>query len=310
MKDKEFLAMCRSMDPSKEVDRQKNLEAIRANLLQEKEQTAMKNKRFKWPAAVAAAVIATLMLSMLVYAAPIVWRYFDTPVVQGEEFARFYMAEFELPDGTTSIASGLYIDREAKEAAGGGAVIVEVDGEEWVLRDELHLDCIIEGIAIMQQESTLLPGFLPQGFAFSRLTFPVNPHVHQYIGGTTSPAASSATVYYVNGDDVITLRINYLGCWGREMGLSVSRDLGQRSVSINGHEAVLINGSLSDAELERLEGVVLYDWPQRVVMSPGVAVTTDSPMLVMTVDGVMYTFFSSSENVTLYDLARMAESMG
>lgn len=70
MKNDDFLAMCKSINPSSEVDKAKNLEAIKLKL---EEQNTMKNKRIKRPLAVAAIFAAVMAFSLAVYAvAPVI----------------------------------------------------------------------------------------------------------------------------------------------------------------------------------------------------------------------------------------------
>jgi len=307
MKNDDFLAMCKSIDPSVEVDRKKNLEEIKTRLLKEEEQNIMINsKKVRRPAVIAAALIAVMSFSAVVYAAvPAVWRLFDTQVIQGEEFVNdFFIGEVTLPDGTTSVGGGIDIDREALEAAGGGAVIVEVDGEEWVYLDELHFDDLEEGLALLQLENVLIPTHLPEGFSFSRFTFPVNPNVHPYMLGIL-PSAKHAFVYFANGDDIIQLQIGYADgmTWG------AADWLGQQAVTINGNEAVLQNGSLSAEELDRLERTMPRDWTH--ILSDVFSGDDRDGMtaLSLTANDISYSIRSESSNVTLYDLVRMAESM-
>lgn len=306
MKNDDFLAKCKNLDPSADVDREKGRIAIKNRLLLEKGNVNMrKNKRMRRPAFVAAVLAIMLSVSAVVYATvPAIWRHFDTRVVQGEEFVDdFWMAEIDMPDGTTSVGGGLAINREALEAAGGGVIIVEVDGEEWVMLDELHLDNLEDGLTLLQLDA-LLPEFLPEGFAFSKLTFPVNPKNHDYMAGTLR-AAGRASIEFVSGNDIIYLQIGYIGTM---MGLQASVDSGQQPLFINGNKTVLSH-TLSFEEILGLDGVTIYDYSTNwddfaasigSFYHTGVAVWT-------IVDGVAYTL--RSETVSLYDLVRMAASM-
>ena len=305
----DFLAKCRSLDPSSEIDREKNREIIKARLLKEEENVIMfKNKRIRKPAVVAAVLIAVMSLSAVVYAAaPMFWRYFDTQVVQGEEFVTgFWMAEMEMPDGTMSVGGGIDIDREALEAAGGGAVIVEVEGEKQVILDELHLDSVEEGLALLQIENPLIPSFIPEGFSFDRFTFRVNPNIHEYMLGTL-PAAKNAFIHYSDGDKAIQFQVSYVG---NMMAIMASYDLGQQSLIINGNKAVLSSG-LSEQEISGLEGVTLYDsstnWDDFGASFGSVDRYGETNMIFIQSGGVLYSI--SSRDVSLYDLVRMAVSM-
>ena len=308
MKNDDFMAKCRSLDPSAEIDTEKNRNIIKNRLLEEEENVIMfKNKRMKRPMVVAAVLVAIMSLSAVVYAAvPMFWRYFDTQVIQGEEFVTdFWIAEMEMPDGTMSVGGALNIDREALEAAGGGAIIVEVDGEKQVLLDELHLYSIEEGLALLQLENPLMPTFIPEGFEFSRFTFPVNPILHQYMSGTI-PAAEIAAIYFTDGVGTIRLQMGYMG----NAMIMASYDLGQQSLTINGNKAVLSSG-LSEQEIARLDGVTLYDsstgWDDFAASVGAIYKSEEMAMIMIMSDGVLYSI--RSEYVGLYDLARMVASM-
>ena len=308
----DFLDKCRSLDPSSAIDREKNRKIIISRL--EKENISMyKNKRIKKSVLVAAALVGILSLSVVVYAAaPMLRRYLDTQVLQGEDFlVDFWVDEIQLPDGTTSIGSSIVIDHEARKAAGGGAVIVEVDGEDWVILDELDLDNLDDALALLQLENPRLPSFLPEGFAFSRFTFPVNPNNHQFRMGTI-PASKHATVYYVSDTGTIELNMMY---YTDDYGIGLVAAEGQQALLINGNKAVIISGSISDGEIAGLEGVELYDmstnWEELAhsIMSslaPGADANAEM-RIMMIVDGVGYSV--RSKGVSLYDLVRVAASM-
>jgi len=308
MSDDEFLAKCKSIDPSSEVDRDKNLETIKARLLNEEEQFEMKTKKVRKPAFAAALLAGIMLFSAAVYATvPVVWRYFDTRVIEGEEFITdFAVGEFDLPDGTTSRFGGVGIDREALEAAGGGVIIVEVDGEEWVVLDELHFDSLEDGMALLQLDNVLIPAYFPQGFNFSRFTFPVNPNNHRYMGGGVL-AAEFARIYFSSEDgDIISIHI---GTMHELLALAVAYD--QQGLVINGKAAVLSNSLLSSEQLAALEGVELFDgevfddspWSVTATRNDG------KPHLAVVYNGIAYGVTTESDRITSYDLVRMIASM-
>ena len=306
----DFLAKCRSLDPSAEIDSEKNRKIIKARLLDEENVVILKNKRIRRPAAAAAVLAGILSFSVAAYAAaPMVWRHFDTQVIQGEEFLEdFWMAEIDMPDGTTSIGGSHSIDRDALEAAGGGVIIVEVEGEEFVLLDELHLDSMKDGLALLEIENPLIPSFLPEGFAFSRFTFPVNPNNHQFMLGTIH-AARNAFIYYSKGDSTILLHMSY---FGSETGLKAAYDFGQQSLIINGNKAVL-SGAVAAGELAGLEGVSLYNsstnWEENAVSVgrvPAPGYEAQNSIMMMS-DGILYSV--RSDDISLYDLLKIAASM-
>ena len=306
----DFLAECRNLDPSATIDREKNRKLIKTRI-DEENVVMFTNKRIRRPAIVAAVLIGILSASVAAYAAaPVIWRYFNTEVIQGEEFVNdFWVAEIDLSDGTTSIGSSINIDREALEAAGGGAVVVEVDGEEWIVLDELRLYNIEDGLALLQLENPQLPSFLPEGFAFDRFVFPVDPSIHQYQMAAI-PASKHAVVYYSDGENTIRLQMLYLGI---ETGLGVPE--GQEALYINGNKAIIAAGSLTNAETLNIKGVELYDSStDRGVFTTAsiyISAAPDTPitetMLMLMIDGVGYNI--RGENVSIYDLVRMAASM-
>jgi len=302
MSNDDFLAKCKSINPSVEVNRKKNLEAIQNRILKEEEQSAMlRNKKIR-RATVAAALLASILsLSVVAYAAaPMIWRYFDTNVVQGEEFVnQFIVAEIDLPDGTTSDVIDINIDRGALGAAGGEPIILEVNGEEWIYLDELNFDNIKDGLALLQLENVVLPTYLPEGFSFSRFTFPVNPNNHQYRLGAL-PSAEIAYVFFSNGNDTILLQLSNLGT----SRIAPSIERGQQGVKINGNETRL-SGSLSADEYSRLEKTVLTHGT-----NDSISGNRDFPYLTMIVGDTAHSLQAMNENiVTLYDLVRVAESM-
>jgi len=308
MSNEDFLAKCKSIDPSKEIDRIKNLEEIKKRLKNEEEQIYMiRNRRFK-KSAVAAAVIAGLLsVSVVAYAAVTsAWRYFDTRVVQGEEFVTdFFVGEIDMPDGTTSVGSGINIDHEALAAAGGGAIIVEVDGEEQVVLDELHLDNLQDGLALLQLDNVLIPSYLPEGFSFNRFTFPVNPNNHQYMLGIL-PAAENARIYFGNEvGDIIIIQIGPMP----NVTLGISDD--QQGFIINENTAVLGGVPLSNDQIATIENVALFEGYSfdETLNSFGTVRNDGLSHLNILHNSVLYVISTENQNVTSYDLVRIAASM-
>ena len=297
-----FLAKCKRINPSVEVDRKKNLEAIQNKLLKQEEQLNMQNnKKIRRPAAAIALLAGILSLSVMAYAAaPAIWRYFDTSVVRGEEFVNeFNVADVDLPDGTTSDLIHTNIDYDAVQDADSEPIIFEVDGEMWIYLDELNFDNIQDGLALLQLENVLVPSYLPGGFSFSRFTFPVNPHIHQYRLGVI-PSNEIAYVFYSNGEDTVLLQLSKLG----SSRVAPLYERGQQGVSINGNEAVL-SGSLSADEYSRLERTVLT-----LGTNDGISGDRYFPFLTMIVGDTVYSLQAMRENVvTVYDLVKMAESI-
>ena len=317
MKYDEFLATCKNLDPSAEINREKNLEHIKLRLIEEQEKkNIMKTNRLRKSAVVAAALAATISLSVVAYAAvPAIWRHFDTGVVQGEEFVTdFFVAEIDLPDGTTSVGMAVNVDRDAHRAAGSEPIILEVEGEEWVYLDELHLNSLEAGLALLQLDNVLIPSYLPEGFEFSRFTFPVNPNNHQYMMGSL-PAAEHAFIYFTNGNEYIRMQLSSAYSPACEQGQEPVRIsfgeayfLGQQAVEINGNHAVLSH-SLSYEDFTKLENTepVNWEWTNENDIFGGTP--QDSININMGAGDILYSIFTDSNNITLLDLVRIAESM-
>ena len=312
----DFLAKCKKLDPSSGIDFDKNRAAIKSRL-EEEQFTMYRPISLKKMAVIAAVLVGILSLSVAAYAAaPAIWRHLDTQVIEGEEFINdFWVAEIDMPDGTTSIGSNISIDHEALEAAGGGAVIVEVDGEEWVVLDELTMDNMEDGLALLELENPMLPSFIPEGFVFDRFTFPVDPSRHQFRMGTI-PAAEHAAVYFTNNDDTIRLQLLQMQ-YRTEARVIMSAVDGQQALVINGHKAIVIHGGLTDEQIAGIEGVELYDastrWEEfttsvHVSENPNIpGAPENEAALTFIANGVGYSL--RGENVSLYDLVRMAASM-
>jgi len=234
MTDKEFLEKCRNVDFSVDCDVENNLKALKERLLLSEEENInmVKNRRFKRPAAVAAAIAAVLSLTVAVAAAPSIWRYLDTRVMEGEEFLSEFVVK-QSEEGYT--ITGMSIDRDALDAAGGGAIVVEVEGETMVLSDELHLDSIEEALELLEIDNPLLPSYLPEGFAFERATFPVNPLNHPDQVGS----ATILNIQYTDGEATILLMVM---AWDESGGMSIFGD--QRDITVNGHMAAVADGGL------------------------------------------------------------------
>ena len=264
------------------------------------------NPRQFYKKTVAAALVGVLAFSAVVYAAaPAIWRYFNTRVIQGEEFvSEFVVGELKRDDGTSDIFGAIEIDNEALDAADGGIVIFEVDGEKLVYLDELHFDNLEDGLALLQLENVLLPTLLPEGFNFSRFTFPVNPHNHQFRMGTI-PAGEQAFIYFSSGSDIIGVQIMSMP---NEVRLVAFDD--QQGLSINGIPAVLMGGILSVEELAMLEGVIPFDGIWDNTLPPFGSDAGDGELFInMLWNGILYGVFTNSQTITPFDLVKMAESM-
>jgi hypothetical protein len=199
----DFLAKCRSLDPSVGIDHEKNREIIRTRIKNEEQIDMMKNKRVRRPVMAAAVLAAVLSLSVVAYAAvPAIWRLIDANVLQGEEFVpNLQLVETENANGTVSqsVQGITPFDFEAYIAAGGGEITVEVNGEPQVLLDEINFNTLedLKNTLRTLDEGILLPTSLPEGFTFSKAHYPINPLIHDV------PASWYLKIEYTNGNDII-----------------------------------------------------------------------------------------------------------
>ena len=202
-----------------------------------KESYTMKKRRFVKPSiAIAVALIAALSVSVIAFAAaPIIWRYLDTRVVQGEEFLDLFSVRVS-EDGTMSVWS-IVFDSEAIQNADDSAVIVEVDGVTMVLRDELHFNNVEEALNLLSMDNILMPSFLPEGFIFEQATFPINPITHPDELG----ASGHMFVDYTNGEDTIRVQAMQWNS-GNDVGFFSPS---QVDVVINGNNGAVTEGILA-----------------------------------------------------------------
>jgi len=223
--------------------------------LKKGEDHPMKNRKFVKPSmAVVAALIAALSISVVAFAAaPVVWRYLDTRVIQGEGFVNHFSVRVaEVADDEELSIFQIEIDSEALAAADGGAVIVEIDGESMVILDNLHFDNIDDALNLLAIDNALTPGFLPDGFMFEQAVFPVNPITHP----NEFRAARHMYVDYSNGADNIRFQIS---AWDSDWGISVF-SANQEDILINGNAGAIADGMavvLIDDVLYMIDGLSL-----------------------------------------------------
>ena len=191
----------------------------------------MKNKRILKPSiAIAAALIATLSLSVVAFGGP-VWRYLQTRVVEGEQ----YISELIMMESDDGFIMGSVVPGEAE---GRGRVVVEIEGEQVVWQDPLVLYDINEAVAHFRgEEVPMLPAYLPEGFVFAEAEFPVcpinNPDV-EWAGG-------QLFLRFTSADEAITLEIrNHSEEWGFDIWAT-----GLEEATINGRDALIGGGGLS-----------------------------------------------------------------
>jgi len=237
MNDKEFLNMCRNIDFSASSDSQKVYTyTITKNKISKQEKTNM--KRVRKPMALVAIVAVLLSVTTIAVVATPNWIRRDVVIITGEEYVR-NISIYESSDG---VLFGIDIDRDG----GGGPIIAEVDGETWVIRDELHFDNLDEALALLAHDSILLPTTLPEGFEFYRATFPVNPLIHTDV---EQRAAYNMFFMLTNGDDTIQVM---LSGWEEDWGIPVFGG-NQRDVTING-----MTGAVADSGLLMYNNNVMY----------------------------------------------------
>ena len=128
MNDNDLDALLRKSLASSEKPAQELVNTLKTKLIEER--YTMKTKKIRKPMVVAAAVVATLSLSVVAFAQPI-WQVVQTRVIEGEQ----YVEDFTMmvsDDGATIMGSVLI----GNEDGGIGRVVVEIDGEEVVWHGE------------------------------------------------------------------------------------------------------------------------------------------------------------------------------
>jgi len=165
----DFLAKCKRLDPSIEIDHQANLQVIKNRLLNEEEKTTMfKNRKAFRPTFAAAILIGILSLSGVAYAASS-WIRLDTRITQGEEYVVDFSAYADADGGFMMMH--LELDPDAS-----GPIVGEIDGEEIVLLDAHDYDDLDAALARLAQnlDNPMMPAYLPDGFSFLEATYHAN----------------------------------------------------------------------------------------------------------------------------------------
>jgi len=195
------------------------------------ERYSVKNKRMIKPSiAIAAALIATLSLSVVAFGEPI-WRYLQTRVVEGEQ----YVTDFFLKESDDGFVMGGLTPLEGFE---DGRVVIEVEGELQVWRDPITFTNLSEALAIFPgAETPMMPTYLPEGFVFERAQFTICPINNPDVAG----AGGQLFVTFSNGEQDLTLEIRkHSEEWGFDMWAG---DL--EAITINGRDALVGGGGLS-----------------------------------------------------------------
>ncbi|MCL2854103.1 MAG: hypothetical protein FWE21_00630 [Defluviitaleaceae bacterium] len=238
MTDKDFLKMCKAIDPSAGVDRQKQLATIKTKLEKEERFVMKKNKTFRRPIVAAAVLVGIMGLSVGAYAAVNGnWRQSEIRVLEGEQYVNEFFRKENLDEGIAM--GGMDIDRYATSP-----IVIEVDGVAEVIQDLTILHDLDEALAKLTID-VLQPAYLPEGFAFSYARFDVDPirNPDHWSAGT------SVALVFANGEQEFRLSVMYY---------PVGWELPQWSAT---YEDLEINGSIArigDGMLMMLTGEIGY----------------------------------------------------
>jgi len=239
----EFFANCKNIDFSENSKNyEKNLETLKGKLtkIDKEENPNMKSRIFKRTIMIAAAIIATMSLTVAAFGET-VWRYLETRVIQGEE----YVKHFSIMESEEGTMGSIEIDMDSE-----GPIVVEIDGVQSVIRDLRTFDNLDEALEIFLIENPLFPSYLPEGFVFSRAVYEVCPirNPEEFLAGR------NLNVYYSDGQNELRLHIMY---YEEEWGMPVwGTDLVE--IEINGYSGYLGNSMLS---LHIGDTVYIFDSP-------------------------------------------------
>ena len=301
--DEDFLAKCRDIDFSADSQNyEENLDALKGKLAQalEKEKYIMnKSRKFRKPIALIATLVVALSLSVVAFGDTI-WNYIEYNIIKGGEHINHLnimsspVTVVDHEDGH-STAFGitkmeLDIDPDAE-----GPIIVEIEGEEFVLQDTHHFYDLNEALGHFSGENPLLPAYLPDSFAFERATFTVSPVRHP----DDSSASNSVRIFYGNGQDQLSVNITnftdeviLVPATGNEISLE-DFDIDTEGLNLEAISFYFIMMSDSN-EIEKIE---INDQ----------ATFVSDEMLVLSIGNTVYTF--SSDSLTNEQLIQIAESL-
>ena len=140
-------------------------------------------RAFKLSTAIAIAILASLSLSMVAFGGAIL-EALGFRIVEGEE----YVISYGIGEGWAIIETSPV----------GGRVVVETDGELWVVQDPLILTDLDEAIELFARPEHLkLPTYLPEGFEFYQAVFPLSPVHHPDIDS----ARYHLDIIFSNGEE-------------------------------------------------------------------------------------------------------------
>jgi len=196
MSDDQFLEAVREIDFSASICHEKNLEALK-NKFNEGEIKVMKKKIFKKPAFVAAVIAIALMIPAGVLAGGHVLRHLDTRIVEGYKYVEDYFAIELHVDGIEEHTT-VTLFQVAEDA---GRIVVEIDGEERVLRDVSNFTVLDEALAHFAGRNLLTPSYLAEGFEFTHASFIVCP----VRNSDDETASRTLHLHYSDGKYAITI---------------------------------------------------------------------------------------------------------
>jgi len=245
--DKNFLEMCKAHDLSADVDAAKQLPAIKTKLQEEEIMTMKNERRFKKPiVALVAVLVGLLSLSAVAFAAvPALVRYLDARVVEGHDYvAHFAVREYELYGEYEDMEyEGNVVVWELEWAERPGIrpterIVVEVDGDEYVLMDIMILYDLDEALSLFAKPNVALPTNLPDGFAFDHARFNTCPcrDVEEL------RASHDITIAFSNGQDTVSITIVHFH--GMEWELRNWSD-NMEYLDINGNQGAIADGMLA-----------------------------------------------------------------
>jgi len=239
--DKDFLEMCKAHDPSADVDAAKQLQVIKTKLREEEILTMKNERRFKKPiVALVAALVGLLSLSVVAFAAvPALVRYLDARVVEGDRYvAHFEVREYELGEYDDNIVVWEFEWADRPGIRPTERIVVEVDGDEYVLHDMMILYDLDEALALFAKPNVALPTYLPSGFVFDHARFNTCPcRDIEALDGS-----HDITIVFSNGQDIINMTIVHFR--GIEWELRSWSDY-MEFLEINGNVVTFANGMLA-----------------------------------------------------------------
>ena len=219
------------------------------NDINKEKRNMTKRKTIKFSVVLAAALIATLSLSVVAFGEP-VWRQLQTRILEGGDYVQEFFVK-ESDDGV--LMGGIKLDENFD-----GRLVIEVEGEAQVWQDPLIITNLDEALALFPTDvPPMLPTYLPEGFAFESARFTVCP--------VTNPdvewAGSQLILTYADGGQTFDIEIRKHPYWG---GFDIWGAV--EEITINEWNAVMGSGGLSVQASDDVRHT-FSNWPTR--NSPG-----------------------------------------